>query len=143
MLGSGYVTGGVSAATLSSSVLNSVTGGLNPGLGGPGLLNPTMATGASAGPADVTGIAGGPVSGAHAAAVSAASGPTPIPPALRTTMTGQFGFLPGGPNGGNDSGFRSPALRESGIPNSGFFNKGDRDPGALEPGIQVPEDLID
>ena len=143
VLGSGYVTGGVSAATLSSGVLNSVTGGFNPSLASPGFVHPAVATGVSAGPADAGGIAGGPVSGgAYAGAVSAAVGPTPVPPALRTTTTGPLGFLPAGPTGGNDSGFRNPVTRESGIPNSGFF-KDDSEPSVPEPGIQLPEDLID
>jgi len=106
-----------------------------------GLLNPAMATGAATGPADGGGLAGGLGSGGgHAGAASAANGPTPIPPALRTTTTNPTGFFA---QSGNDSGLRNLPTREPAIPNSGFFNKADRDPGEPNSGIRVPEDLLD
>ena len=133
-----YVTGGLGAANLSSSLLNSAsatTGGLNAGLANAGLLSPANA--ALAAPADASAIAGGVQSaGAQAAAAaSAAGGPTPTPPALRTTTNGPEGFFPAS---GNDAGVRNLAGRESNIPNSGFFNKGDRGPAASEPGTREP-----
>ncbi len=130
-----YLTGGVSAANLSSGLLNSVTattGGLNPGL-----LNPALANAAFAAHADPGVIAGSvEPGGANAGVVSAANGPTPTPSAMRTTTTAPSGFF----TAGNDAGFRNPAAtRESSIPNSGFFNKADRDPGAPNPGIRLPD----
>ncbi|MBW0013061.1 PPE family protein [Mycobacterium sp.] len=139
LLNSGYVTGGVSAASLSSSVLNSVsasTGGLTASLPPPGLLNPGIAA-AATGPVNAGIVHGLESSGAHAAVAGVESGPTPIPPALRTTTAGQSGFFAGA---GNDAGFRNLATsREPGIPSSGFFAKGDDAPGAVEPGVGVPE----
>ncbi len=132
-----YVTGGVGAANLSSSLLSSAsatTGGLNAGLANAGLLNPASA--ALAGPADASAIAGGIQSAsAQAGAASVAGGPTPTPPALRTTTNGPEGFFPAS---GNDAGVRNLAGRESNIPNSGFFNKGDRDPAAFDAGTREP-----
>jgi PPE family/Pentapeptide repeats (8 copies) len=130
-LGSGrYLTGGVSAANLSSGLLNTVTGstgGLSAGVPSPGLLSP--AASAFAGSADPSAIAGGvESSGAHANVAGPASGPTTTPPALRTTTAAPSGFFPAGGN-----------TRESSIPNSGFFNKVDRGPGAPDPGIRVPD----
>ena len=132
-----YVTGGVGAANLSSSLLSSAsatTGGLNAGLSSAGLLNPASA--ALTGPADASAIAGGIQSAsAQAGAASVAGGPTPTPPALRTTTNGPEAFFPAS---GNDTGVRNLAARESNIPNSGFFNKGDRDPVASDPGTREP-----
>jgi PPE-repeat protein len=136
---SGYVTGGVGAANLGSGLLNSVaatTGGLSPGLGLPtqGLVNPTSA--AYTGPADAGSMSGGLGSAGANGGVSAAGGPTPTPPALRTTTSAQSGFFP---SVGNDSGLRNLPTRESGIPNSSFFNSGDRNPEDPNPGIRVPD----
>jgi PPE-repeat protein len=128
MLNSGrYLTGGVSAANLSSGLLTAPTGGLNAAVASPSLLGPA-ASAAFAGHADPSVIAGGVESGAANANVAgAATGPTPTPPALRTTTTAPSGYFP---TGGN------PATREQ-IPTSSFFNKGERNPDAPELGIRV------
>jgi PPE-repeat protein len=129
----GYVTGGASAANLSSSLLNTAsatTGGLNAGLSNPGLLNSAMT-----GPTDASAIAGSMQSGTANAPVSAAGGPTPTPPALRTTTTAPSGFFA---PAGSDPEIRSLPGRESNIPSSGFFNKGDHAPDAPGPGIREP-----
>ncbi|OBG28876.1 PPE family protein [Mycobacterium sp. 852002-51057_SCH5723018] len=131
-----YVTGGVSAANLGSGVLSSVsaaTGGLNAGLPNAGMLGPA-ANAAFAAAADPSAIAGNLQSGTGSGVVSAASGSTPTPPALRTTTSAPPGFFAPG-----DNEFRGPATRESGIPSSGFFNKPDRTPGVPGPGIRVPD----
>ena len=137
--GSGhYPTGGVSAASLGSGVLNSfsaATGGLNAGLPGAGVFNPAATAAFTGAAADPSAFAGGVQSGPSAGVASAASGPTPTPPALRTTTSAPAAFFPGG---GNE--VRGPATtREPGIPNSGFFNKPDRDLGAPDPGIRMPD----
>jgi hypothetical protein len=128
------VTGGVGAANLSSSLLNSAatTGGLNAGLSNAAMLNPASA--AIAAPGDTSVLSGGMQSGAANAVAGAASGPTPTPPALRTT-TAPAGFFAAS---GAEEGMRNLPGRESGIPNSNFFNKADRPPGAPEPGIGEP-----
>jgi hypothetical protein len=129
-----YVTGGVGAANLSSGLLNSVTastGGLTPAAAGSGLLSNAAFTA----PADASAIASGLESGHANAGVSAAGGPTPTPPALRTTTGAPSGFFAAG---NSDPGIRSLAGRESNIPSSGFFNKGERVPDAPEPGIKEP-----
>jgi hypothetical protein len=122
MLPSHYVTGGFGATNLSSSLLNSSTGGLTASLGSPDVLNPA----AFAGP--VNAAASVDSGGVNANLVSATNGPTPaVGP--RAGATGQSSLL----NSGNaDSGFRSPATRDSGIPSSGFFNRSESD---LVPGV--------
>lgn len=136
MLSSGhYVTGGVGAANLSSGLLNSVnasTGALTPAAATSGLLNPGSA--AFAGPADASAVAGSVASGHGSTGVSAASGPTPTPPALRTTTTGPSGFFAAGGNAANGAAGREPA-----IPSSNFFGKGDRVPETPETGIRLPD----
>ncbi|HTY33131.1 PPE family protein [Mycobacterium sp.] len=135
MLNSGsYMTGSVGAANLSSGLLNSAaaTGGLNAGLSNAALLNPASA--AVAGPADTSALAGSLQSGAANAVAGPAGGPTPTPPALRTT-TSPAAFFPAS---GTEEGVRNLTGRESGIPNSSFFNKGDRPPGTPDPGIGEP-----
>lgn len=135
MLNSGhYATGGVGAANVSSGLLNSVTastGGLTPAAASSGLLSNAAFTA----PTDAGALVGGLESGHANAAVSAASGPTPTPPALRTTTTSPSGFFAAG---SNDPGIRNLAARESNIPSSGFFNKADRAPDAPVPGIREP-----
>jgi PPE-repeat protein len=133
MLNSGrYLTGGVSAANLTSGLLTAPTGGLNAAVASPSLLGPA-ASAAFAGQADPSVIAGSVESGAANANVAgAANGPTPTSPALRTTTSAASGYFP---TGGN------PGTREQ-IPNSNFFNKGERNPDAPNPGIRVP-DLLD
>jgi hypothetical protein len=134
-----YATGGLGATNnFGSGLLNSVTAtsGLNAGMLNQGLLNPLVGNAAAfAGAADPSAIASNLApAGATAGIASAAGGPTPIPPALRTTTTGP-GFVP---TGGSDSGFRNPGTREPGIPNSSFFNKPDRTPGAPYEGSGEP-----
>jgi PPE-repeat protein len=135
--GSSYATGGVGAANLSSGLLNSVTattGGLSPVLSNPGLLN--AASAAFAGPTDAGSVAGGLQSAtAYGGVGGPVGGPTPTPPALRTTTNAPAAFLPAS---GNDAGVRSLTGRESSIPSSGFFNKGDRDPLGPDPGTREP-----
>jgi hypothetical protein len=82
-------------------------------------------------------MSGGVGSSGANAGVTASGGPTPIPPALRTTTSGPLGFLPAA--GSNDSGFRNLPTRESGIPNSSFFNRGDPNPEEPNLGIGVPD----
>jgi hypothetical protein len=133
---SSYVTGGAGAANLGSSLLNSASAstGLNAGLSNLGLLNPANAV--VTGPTDAGAMASSLGSGASPAGVATvASGPTPTPPALRTTTTGTPGFFA---TSGNDVGVRNLAGRESNIPSSGFFNKDARDPSAPNPGTTEP-----
>jgi PPE-repeat protein len=129
-----YVTGGVSAANLSSGLLNSVTastGGLSQAAAGSSLLsNATFAA-----PADASALASGLEAGHANSAVSAANGPTPTPPALRTTTTSPSGFFAAA---NSDPGVRSLTGRESNIPSSGFFNKGEPGPDAPDPGTREP-----
>ncbi|HUH68046.1 MAG TPA: PPE family protein [Mycobacterium sp.] len=139
MLNSGrYVTGGLSAANLSSGLLNSATAatGFNPGVTNPGLLNPALANAAFANPADPGIIAASLESNsANGGVVSAVSGPTPTPPALRTTTTGPSGVFA---SGGNDSGFRNPATPDPGISSSAFFTKGDGSTAGPGSGTEEP-----
>jgi PPE-repeat protein len=133
---SSYVTGGAGAANVGSSLLNSASAstGLNAGLSNLGVLNPANA--AVTGPADAGAIASSLGSGTSpVGAATVASGPTPTPPALRTTTSGTSGFFP---TSGNDAGVRNLAGRESNIPSSGFFNKDDRDLSAPNPGTTEP-----
>ncbi|MGO8772354.1 MAG: PPE domain-containing protein [Mycobacterium sp.] len=157
-----YVTGSLGAA--GSGLLNSAaatTGGLNPGVAGTALLNPASANAAAfTAPADAGTVAGSlEASSASVGVAGAASGATPIPPALRTTATAPAGFFPGAGSspaagtpaagspaaGGSDAGVRNPVpARESGIPNSGFFPKDQRtiesSPATGEPGLPVLPD---
>lgn len=129
-----YMTGGVSAANLSSGLLNSVsasTGSLGSAAAGSSLLS----NAGFAAPADASALASGLEAGHANSAVSAAGGPTPTPPALRTTTGAPSGFFAAG-NG--DPGVRSLPGRESNIPNSGFFNKAERGPDAPAPGPREP-----
>ncbi|OBG40016.1 PPE family protein [Mycobacterium sp. E3198] len=134
VLNSANMTGGVGAANLSSSLLNSAatTGGLNASLSNAAMLNPAGA--AMAAHADTSALAGGMQAGGASAVAGTANGPTPTPPALRTT-TAPAGFFA---TSGAEEGMRNLPGRESGIPNSNFFNKADRPPGAPEPGIGEP-----
>ncbi|OBA75345.1 hypothetical protein A5641_25280 [Mycobacterium sp. 1554424.7] len=129
-----YVTGGVSAANLSSGLLNSVsasTGSLGSAAAGSSLLS----NAAFSAPADASAIASGLEAGHANSAVSAASGPTPTPPALRTTTGSPSGFFAAS---NTDPGIRSLPARESNIPSSGFFNKAERGPEAPDPGTREP-----
>jgi PPE family protein/pentapeptide repeat protein len=129
-----YVTGGVGAANLSSGLLNSVTastGGMGPAAATSSLLSNAAFTA----PTDAGAMAGGLEAGHANSAVSAASGPTPTPPALRTTTGAPSGFFAAG---SSDPGVRNLPGREQNIPSSGFFNKGERIPDTSEPGIREP-----
>jgi PPE-repeat protein len=116
-----YVTGSLSAANLSSGLLNTVSAstGLNSAIGS-GLLNPALANAAAF---THSADAGSVESGANTSIATAVNGPTPTPPALRTTTSPSGYFGSGG--------------RDSAIPSSGFFGKGD--PAAAGPsGIREP-----
>ncbi|MGZ4583406.1 MAG: PPE family protein [Mycobacterium sp.] len=131
-----YATGGVGAANLGSGLLNPAsvsTGGLSAGLPHQGLLNPASAGPAFAAPADAGTVAGGFEPRGTTGSVAAINGPTPIPPALRTTTAAAEGFLPAG---ATDAGLRGTG-REGGIPSSQFF-KGDRTPVAPGPAGREP-----
>jgi hypothetical protein len=119
-----YVTGSLGAANLSSGLLNTVSAstGLNSAIGNAGLLNPALANAAAF---THSADAGSVESGPNTSIASAVNGPTPTPPALRTTTSPSGYFGSGG--------------RDSAIPSSGFFGKGDPaagpNSGIREPGL--------
>jgi PPE-repeat protein len=117
MLSSQYATGGLSAANMSSSFVNSAgaaTGGFNPSMGSAGALSPAMANPAFTAPTAAAGVN----SGTSNSMVSAASGPTPTA-GLRAAVTDTAFFA----QGNADAGLRTTSTRDSSIPNSNFFNK--------------------
>jgi len=131
-----YVTGGLGAASLGTGLLNTAaasTGGFFPGVAGTALFNPASASAAAfSAPTDL--------GAAQPSVVSPAGGPTPIPPALRTSIAAPAAFsaAPGGPAvAGGDTGARTPIpARGQPIPGSGFFKdqSAEANPFTGEPG---------
>lgn len=144
-LGSGhYLTGGLSAAGLGTGLLNTAaasTGGLFPSVAGAAVFNPLPAGAAAfSAPTDLGSV--------QTSVASAAGGPTPIPPALRTTTAAPAAFMAapasgpaaGGPAAvGGDAGARTPIpARGQAIPETGFF-KDQRTAAEPSPGPGEPE----
>lgn len=127
-LSSHYVTGGLSAANLSSGLLNSATtGAISPALGSPDMLGPAMSNAAAsssfAAPASATVAAAGVSSSANSGSVSPTTGTAPAA-GPRAGVTAPAGFFT---SAGGDPGYRNPVTRDSGLPGSGFLNKGVRE----------------
>jgi len=127
-LGSGhYLTGGLSAAGLGTGLLNTAaasTGGIFPSVASAAVFNPLPAGAAAfSAPTDLGSI--------QASVASPAGGPTPIPPALRTTTAAPAAFMAAPASGsaaggpavvGGDAGARTPIpARGQAIPETGFF----------------------
>ena len=125
MLSSQYATGGLSAANMSSSFVNSAgaaTSGLNPGMASSGALSSAMTNPSFSIPTAGTAVAAGINTGNSTSMVSATSGPTPTA-GLRAAITDTAFFAPGNA----DAGLRTAVTRDSNIPNSNFFNKAIRE----------------